>query len=41
MNTFGTLTNRMNDFREEMLSAKPMVSVERAQLTTKAYVAKL
>jgi formate C-acetyltransferase len=37
MNHFGELTERMHDFREELLNAKPMVCVERAKLTTESY----
>jgi pyruvate formate-lyase/glycerol dehydratase family glycyl radical enzyme len=37
MNYFGELTTRMDDFREELLNAKPMVCVERAKLTTESY----
>lgn len=37
MNPFGELTGRMNDFREALLNAKPMVCVERAVLTTDTY----
>ncbi|AQS03290.1 glycyl radical protein [Clostridium beijerinckii] len=37
MNHFGELTDRMHNFREELLNAKSMVSVERARLTTKSY----
>ncbi|NSB16997.1 glycyl radical protein [Clostridium beijerinckii] len=37
MNHFGELTDRMHNFREELLNAKSMVSVERARLTTESY----
>lgn len=37
MNYFGKLTPRMNDFREELLNAKPMVCAERAKITTETY----
>lgn len=37
MNHFGNLTNRMHDFREELLNAKPIVCVERAKYTTDTY----
>ncbi|WP_017209412.1 glycyl radical protein [Clostridium beijerinckii] len=37
MNHFGELTDRMRNFREELLNAKSMVSVERARLTTESY----
>lgn len=37
MNPFGELTPRMNEFREELLNAKPNVCVERAVLTTETY----
>ena len=37
MNYFGNLTDRMNNFREELLNAKPMVCVERAKYTTESY----
>lgn len=37
MNHFGELTERMHNFREELLDAKPMVCVERAKLTTESY----
>ena len=37
MNHFGELTERMNNFREELLNAKPMVCTERAILTTESY----
>lgn len=37
MNHFGKLTDRMHNFREELLNAKSMVSVERARLTTESY----
>jgi formate C-acetyltransferase len=36
-NYFGNLTDRMNNFREELLNAKPYVCVERAILTTQSY----
>ena len=34
---FGTLTPKMNRYREEILNAKPYVDPERAVLTTEAY----
>ncbi|AGK95647.1 glycyl radical protein [Clostridium pasteurianum] len=37
MNHFGELTERMNNFREELLNARPMVCVERAKLITESY----
>lgn len=37
MNYFGSLTDRMNNFREELLNAKPMVCVERSKYTTESY----
>lgn len=37
MNTFGSLTKRMQHFRETLLEAKPMVCVERAKITTEVY----
>lgn len=37
MNYFGKLTERMHDFREELLNVKSMVCVERAKLTTESY----
>jgi formate C-acetyltransferase len=37
MNYFGTLTNRMSEFRERLLHAEPVVCVERALITTEAY----
>jgi len=37
MNYFGDLTNRMHNFREELLNAKSMVCVERAKFTTESY----
>ncbi len=37
MNHFGELTARIHNFREELLNAKSMVSVERARLTTESY----
>lgn len=37
MNHFGELTDRMHNFREELLNAKSMISVERARLTTESY----
>lgn len=37
MKHFGELTDRMHNFREELLNAKSMVSVERARLTTESY----
>lgn len=36
-NHFGNLTQRMHDFREELLETKPMVCAERAIYTTQAY----
>ncbi|PRR83895.1 glycyl radical protein [Clostridium vincentii] len=36
-NYFGKLTDRMDNFREELLKAKPYVCVERAILTTQSY----
>lgn len=36
-NYFGKLTDRMYNFREELLKAKPYVCVERAILTTQSY----
>ena len=36
-NYFGTLTPRMQQFREELLTAQPQVCVERALITTKVY----
>ena len=37
MGSFGTISERMARYREEMLSTKPRVCVERAVLTTQAY----
>jgi len=37
MSYFGELTTRMQDFRKDLLNAKPMVCVERAKLTTESY----
>lgn len=37
MSHFGELTKRMHNFREELLSVKPMVCVERAKLITDSY----
>lgn len=37
MGHFGELTPRMREFRDELLSAKPRVCVERALITTKTY----
>jgi len=37
MSYFGKLTTRMQDFREDLLNAKPMVCVERAKLVTESY----
>lgn len=37
MSYFGKLTARMQNFREELLNAKPMVCVERAKLVTESY----
>ncbi len=37
MGPFGELTPRMREFRDELLSAKPRVCVERALITTKTY----
>ncbi|WP_321993433.1 glycyl radical protein [Clostridium butyricum] len=34
---FGSLTSRMNDFREQVLEEKPYVDAERALLATEAY----
>ena len=34
---FGTLTKRMNEFREEVLDEKPYIDAERAILATEAY----
>ena len=34
---FGTLTPRMQHFREELLDAKAQVCAERAVLTTESY----
>ena len=34
---FGTLTNRMKKFREEVLEEKPYIDAERAVLATEAY----
>ncbi|MFW5651319.1 MAG: glycyl radical protein [Acetivibrio ethanolgignens] len=36
-NYFGTLTPRMESFREELLNVKPQVCVERAVITTQTY----
>ena len=36
-NGFGTLTPRMNQFRQKLLNAKPSVCVERAGITTDTY----
>ena len=36
-NHFGKLTERMHNFREELLNAKPYVCAERAVLTTESY----
>lgn len=36
-NHFGSLTERMQQFREELLEAKPYVCAERAVLTTESY----
>lgn len=36
-NYFGTLTERMQGFREELLETKPMVCAERAVYTTRSY----
>ncbi|AJA46908.1 hypothetical protein CPAST_c08080 [Clostridium pasteurianum DSM 525 = ATCC 6013] len=36
-NHFGELTERMHNFREKLLNAKPRVCVERAKLTTESY----
>ncbi len=35
--TFGELTPRMKQFREELIEAKPQVCVERAVITTETY----
>lgn len=37
MSYFGNLTDRMHDFREELLNAKAIVCVERAKYTTETY----
>jgi len=37
MNHFGQLTNRMQFFREKLITAKPQVCAERALLTTQSY----
>jgi len=37
MNHFGQLTNRMQSFREKLITAKPQVCAERALLTTQSY----
>ncbi|EKQ56846.1 MULTISPECIES: glycyl radical protein [unclassified Clostridium] len=37
MSYFGELTDRMHNFREDLLNAKSMVCVERAKLTTESY----
>lgn len=37
MSYFGELTTRMQDFRKDLIEAKPMVCVERAKLTTESY----
>lgn len=37
MNYFGELTERMKNFREKLLEAKPMVDAERAKYTTEVY----
>jgi len=37
MNYFRELTDRMHNFREELLNAKSMVCVERAKFTTESY----
>lgn len=37
MNYFGELTERMNNFREKLLDAKPMVDAERAKYATEIY----
>ncbi|HEY5560396.1 MAG TPA: glycyl radical protein [Clostridiaceae bacterium] len=37
INYFGELTTRMQDFREDLLNAKPMVCVERAKFATESY----
>ena len=34
---FGSLTDRMKQFREEVLDEKPYIDAERAVLATKAY----
>ena len=36
---FGKLTDRMKNFREEVLNEKPYIDAERAILATKAYEA--
>lgn len=37
VNHFGNLTQRMNEYREELLEAKPYVCAERAVYTTQSY----
>ncbi len=37
MNYFGNLTDRMNNFRDELINTKSMVCVERAKYTTESY----
>ena len=34
---FGTLTPRMNEFREKLLDKKPYICAQRALLATEAY----
>ena len=34
---FGSLTERMNKYREDVLNKKPYIDAERAVLATKAY----
>ena len=41
MDSFGKLTSRMRDFREELLNAKAGVCVERAKVTTEIYKANM
>ena len=38
---FGKLTDRMNHFRESVLTKKPYIDAERALLVTEAYKAHL
>jgi formate C-acetyltransferase len=37
MKNFGTLTDRMNQFRKKLLNERPFVCVERAKITTEIY----